>query len=243
MTYREQTVRPSFRVIGEYITEMGMNYTPEEVYHYWRDRKWEIRKGEKVKTIEWAVKSYHQMKEQKRLNREMRKAQKALKRQKKAEDQRRRFQEFLKEAYHIYTDGSCDNYHSRIGGAGYIILKDGEMVKKNSKGFCRTTNNRMEMLAIISALNSLPENSSAIVYTDSKYCITVLDGYMHEKNQDLIQLFCKIRRSLGKVVFEWVKGHSGNKFNEMADELALSAYREMCEKMGKPVSARMLKTH
>lgn len=139
--------------------------------------------------------------------------------------------------FHVYTDGSC-NYRTGIGGAGYILLKDGDVVKSKNKGFCNTTNNRMELLAIISGLNSLPLNSRAVVYTDSKYCIKVLDGYMHYKNQDLIELFIRIRKTLDDVAFVWVKGHSGNEYNEMVDGLAFSAFKEMSEKMGKPVARR-----
>ena len=145
--------------------------------------------------------------------------------------------------YEAYTDGSCENVKTKIGGSAYVILKDGEIVKTQSKGFCRTTNNRMEMLAIISAVNSIPENTSILVYTDSKYCITAFDGRMHKANQDLIKLFAKISSKRKNVFFKWVKGHSGNEFNELADNLAFNAYCEMTKSLGLKVPERMFKTH
>ena len=75
--------------------------------------------------------------------------------------------------YEAYTDGSCDNLSPYgEGGSAYIILKDGIIIKESKKGFVGTTNNRMEMLAIISAVKSVPKGATLTVYTDSQYCIT-----------------------------------------------------------------------
>lgn len=74
--------------------------------------------------------------------------------------------------YEAYTDGSCDNISPYgEGGSAYIILKDGVIIKESKKGFVGTTNNRMEMLAIISAVKSVPKGATLTVYTDSQYCI------------------------------------------------------------------------
>lgn len=234
MTYKNQKVRMSMGLIDDYIHEMGWNIVGCDVYRFWRQRQWTENNGRKIESVEEAANLYYGIIQRKAENKALRKAQKEADREVKAEERRRRWQRFLDSAYRIYTDGACDNNHSRIGGAGYIILKDGEVVKMKSKGFTSTTNNRMELLAIISALNSLSEGSNAVVYTDSQYCIRVLDGNMHEKNQDLLLLFQNIRRRLGKVVFKWVKGHNGDEYNEMADRLAFSAYAEMCEKTNAP---------
>lgn len=77
--------------------------------------------------------------------------------------------------YEAYTDGSCDNLSPYgEGGSAYIILKDGIIIKESKKGFVGTTNNRMEMLAIISAVKSVPKGATLTVYTDSQYCINEL---------------------------------------------------------------------
>lgn len=133
--------------------------------------------------------------------------------------------------YICYTDGSCDNVHSRAGGSAYIIIKDGEITKMKSRGMLNTTNNRMELLAIISAVNSCPERACIDVYTDSKYSIWVLTGRTAPKysNADLYELFKKCSAHVEGVRFHWVKGHDGNKYNEMADDMAYGAYCAICD--------------
>lgn len=145
----------------------------------------------------------------------------------------------LNDSYIAYTDGSCDNYsHYRAGGSAYIIIKDNEVIKIKAKGMIPTTNNRAELLAIISAANSVPEGSNLDIFTDSKYCILVLDKRNHKKNMDLIRLFNKVVSKLNKFQFHWVKGHNGNKYNEMVDTLAYGAYREVSEKYNIDISPR-----
>lgn len=133
--------------------------------------------------------------------------------------------------YVCYTDGSCDNCSlTKAGGSAYIILKDGEIVKIKSHGQLSTTNNRMELLAIISAVNSCPSGAYVDVYTDSQYCILVLSKDVKPKrNPDLYELYKKCAAHVAGVRFHWVKGHDGNKYNEMADELAYGAYCEICD--------------
>lgn len=133
--------------------------------------------------------------------------------------------------YVCYTDGSCDNCsQTKAGGSAYIILKDGEITKIKNHGQLNTSNNRMELLAIISAVNSCPSGAYVDVYTDSQYCILVLSkDFKPKKNPDLYELYKKCAAHLAGVRFHWVKGHDGNKYNEMADELAYSAYCEICD--------------
>lgn len=144
--------------------------------------------------------------------------------------------------YDVWTDGSCDNVYTKAGGAGYVILIDGEVIKMKGKGFLNTTNNRMEILAIISAVNSVPECASVLVHTDSKYAISVLKEGSFIKNNDLISLFNKIKGNR-KVYFDWIKGHNGVEYNEMADQLAFSAYQDIVKSNNLQVSRYMLKTH
>ena len=79
--------------------------------------------------------------------------------------------------YIAYTDGGCQNTSIYgEGGSAYLIIHNGEMIKTASKGFLRTTSNRMEMLAIISAVCSVPNGSDLLVYSDSQYAINTLSG-------------------------------------------------------------------
>ena len=142
--------------------------------------------------------------------------------------------------YIVYTDGSCNNFSPfGEGGASYVLLngtKD-KILKTWSKGLLDTTNNRAELVGILAALNDIPENSTILVRTDSQYCITVLDKEdqkLPNANKDLVQ-YCFNAINLHKAVFfEWVKGHSGEEFNEMSDELAQSRMEEIREKFRIP---------
>lgn len=135
--------------------------------------------------------------------------------------------------YVAFTDGSCNNLSPYgEGGAAYVVVEAGDrIVAQNSKGFIGTSNNRMELLAIISAVNWLPDGASMLVKTDSKYCIMMLDHedcpYKINKNEDLVRKYYRIKETKGRIEFEWVKGHSGVEFNEMADSLADSRREEM----------------
>lgn len=133
--------------------------------------------------------------------------------------------------YVAYTDGSCDNLSKeRAGGSAYVILKDGEIVKMKNHGQLNTSNNRMELLAIISAVNACPDGSFIDIYTDSQYCILVLSkSYKPKKNPDLYESYRKCVAHVGGVRFHWVKGHDGNTYNELADQLAYGAYCDICE--------------
>ena len=142
--------------------------------------------------------------------------------------------------YVCYTDGSCDLLSAnRAGGSAYIVLKDGEVVKVKNHGQLNTSNNRMELLAIISAVNSCPAGAYVDIYTDSQYCIRVLSkSYKPKANPDLYELYKKCAAHVVGVRFHWVKGHNGNKYNEMADELAYAAYCDVCDRYGIEKSRR-----
>jgi ribonuclease HI len=136
-----------------------------------------------------------------------------------------------------WSDGSCDNKNpNKPGGAAYIITDmNGNVIKRKSKGFLHTTNNRMEQLAIISIINSLPFGSSVTIYTDSRYCITALNSQKPKKNLDQIALYHKICKEKHlSVYFQHVKGHSGNKYNEECDKMARKEYNNINNKISKP---------
>lgn len=139
--------------------------------------------------------------------------------------------------FEAWTDGSCNNLSPYgEGGAAYVILKNGKIFKQMAKGFVNTTNNKMELLAIISAINSLPDNSTVTIHTDSQYCIRVLTRPNKiRKNIKLIQLYHHTAAKMKQINFEWVKGHSGNKYNEMVDEMASKCTEQMRIKYNIPL--------
>lgn len=131
----------------------------------------------------------------------------------------------------IYTDGSAIG---NPGPGGYgIVLMSGKHRKELSAGFRKTTNNRMELLAVIVALETLKfEGSNVDIYTDSRYVADAVEkgwvfnwekkGFKKKKNKDLWLRFLKIYRK-HNVSFHWVKAHNNNKENERCDKLAKEA--------------------
>ena len=132
----------------------------------------------------------------------------------------------------IYTDGSSRGNPGR-GGYGVVMLW-GNNRKELSQGFKLTTNNRMELMGVIVALESLKTNDIPLtIYTDSKYIVDTvqkrwLDTWIKtdfkggKKNKDLWTRYYKLSRSI-KITFVWVKGHADNPHNNRCDELATSA--------------------
>lgn len=140
-----------------------------------------------------------------------------------------------KQVYDCYTDGSCNNLSpNKEGGAAYIVLLGGKEIVRKSRALARTTNNRAEMLAIISAVNFCPIGAEIVVHTDSKYSIfsfiTRKRVKKETKNADLIHLYRKVAAQK-HVTFEWVKGHDGNEYNEIADQMANGEYKKMKEQL------------
>ncbi|MDH5367521.1 MAG: ribonuclease HI [Cyclobacteriaceae bacterium] len=131
----------------------------------------------------------------------------------------------------IYTDGSS---RGNPGPGGYgVVLKYKEHRKEISEGFRKTTNNRMELLAVIVGLESLKNpQSNVMVYSDSKYVVDSVEkgwiwgwvkkGFVKKKNPDLWKRFIAIYKQ-HNVKFTWVKGHAGIPENERCDELAVDA--------------------
>jgi ribonuclease HI len=131
----------------------------------------------------------------------------------------------------MYTDGAASG---NPGPGGYgVVLKSGNMRKELSAGYRHTTNNRMELMAVIVGLEALKtENNSVTVYTDSKYVSDAVSkgwvfqwekkNFTGKKNPDLWMRFLKIYRK-HQVKFVWIKGHADIPENERCDCLAVEA--------------------
>lgn len=131
----------------------------------------------------------------------------------------------------IYTDGAA---RGNPGPGGYgVVLLSGKHRKELSAGYRNTTNNRMELLAVIVALESLKMGGLFVtIYTDSKYVCESIEkkwvfnwvktGFKGKKNADLWKRFLAIYPK-NHVSMRWVKGHAGNKENERCDQLATAA--------------------
>lgn len=131
----------------------------------------------------------------------------------------------------IYTDGAA---RGNPGPGGYgVILISGKHRLEKSEGYKLTTNNRMELLAVIAGLEALKiQGSTVVVYTDSKYVADAVEkgwlfqweskNFKKKKNQDLWMRFLKVYRQ-HRVRFKWIKGHNNNPENEKCDRLAVEA--------------------
>ncbi len=134
----------------------------------------------------------------------------------------------------MYTDGAASG---NPGPGGYgVVLQSGKHYKELSEGYRLTTNNRMELLAVIAGLETLKfQGSEVLIYTDSKYVCDAVEkgwlfnwekqGFKKKKNPDLWQRFLVIFRK-HKVRFQWVKGHANIPGNECADRLAVKGGKQ-----------------
>ena len=132
----------------------------------------------------------------------------------------------------LYTDGAASG---NPGPGGYgVVLKCGGMRKELSGGFALTTNNRMELLAVIKGLEAIKwQNALVQVWSDSQYVVkAITEGWLESwilkdfkkvKNPDLWRRFVPLWRS-HRVSFHWLKGHAGHPENERCDALAVQAY-------------------
>jgi ribonuclease HI len=131
----------------------------------------------------------------------------------------------------MYTDGAS---RGNPGPGGYgVVLKYKQHRKELTAGFRKTTNNRMELLAVIAGLEALKEpGHQVMIYSDSKYVVDAIEkrwlwgwqkkGFAKVKNPDLWQRLLKVF-NLHQVKFVWVKGHAGNVENERCDQLAVQS--------------------
>ncbi|PJJ84996.1 ribonuclease HI [Mucilaginibacter auburnensis] len=134
----------------------------------------------------------------------------------------------------IFTDGASSG---NPGPGGYgVILRSGKHYKELSEGFRKTTNNRMELLAVIKGLEALNKpGQDVMVYSDSKYVIDAIEkrwlngwlqkGFAGKKNKDLWLRYLEVSK-LHNVKFTWVRGHNGHPENERCDQLAVAAGKQ-----------------
>ena len=126
----------------------------------------------------------------------------------------------------IYTDGAC-SVNPGIGGWGAVLIFESGVEKEIYGSEIETTNNRMEITAVIKSLEELEDEQDIKIYSDSTYVInTITKNWKRNANNDLWDILDKLL-SDKKVVWQWVKGHSGNKYNEIADKLAVNAINEL----------------
>ncbi len=141
----------------------------------------------------------------------------------------------------IYTDGSARGNPDGPGGYGtvleYVDTKGVQHTKELSQGYEKTTNNRMELMAVIAGLEALNRSCEVEVYSDSKYVVDAFNqhwvdswlrkGWKRGKNEPVknIDLWKRLlcAKEMHSVTFHWVKGHDGHPQNEMCDMLATSA--------------------
>ena len=139
--------------------------------------------------------------------------------------------------YAIYTDGACSG-NPGPGGWGAVIFDEKNKQRNISGKVKETTNNRMELLAPIMALKKIKSKSDVVIFTDSTYVKNGITDWIKKwekndwknsnkkpvKNKDLwIKLNDLCQKN--NVIWKWVKGHSNNKYNNLADELATDAVK------------------
>jgi ribonuclease HI len=136
------------------------------------------------------------------------------------------------ESIKIYTDGSSRGNPGR-GGYGVVLLW-GKHIKELSKGYRLTTNNRMELMAVIAALEALKKNDlDLLIFSDSSYVVkAVMEGWLKKwiktnfkggiKNRDLWERYNELSTN-HQIHFKWVKGHAENVYNNRCDVLATEA--------------------
>ena len=138
----------------------------------------------------------------------------------------------------VFTDGSA-NPNPGPGGWGLVWVTDGEIVFESHGQESDTTNNRMELTALIEAYRVLPDYATVAVYTDSRLCVNTItqwapkwerNGWKRKgeplKNLDLIQELLALYRGHPRCPLKWIAAHSGDRWNEYADSLASAWMRD-----------------
>jgi len=143
--------------------------------------------------------------------------------------------------YEIYSDGACRG-NPGPGGYAAILLENREVLQEISGGFQETTNNRMELMAVIRGLESLKAGSRVRIYTDSSYVLRGMEEWLANwksngwvtssgkpvKNQDLWKKIARLQEKY-RIELVKVKGHSGDDMNNRADQLAKKACEKACK--------------
>jgi ribonuclease HI len=138
----------------------------------------------------------------------------------------------------VFTDGSCEG-NPGPGGWGFVWVEDDEIIREQFGNDAATTNNRMELTALIEALRALPEDAEITVYSDSQLCVKTVNewapgwerrGWKRKTgpiaNLELVQRFYALAQARPGVRIEWIRSHDGSRWNEYADALASRYLRE-----------------
>jgi ribonuclease HI len=132
----------------------------------------------------------------------------------------------------VFTDGSCDPNPGR-GGWGFVWVEEGEIIAQDHGHAGDTTNNRMELTALIEAYERLPGDGAITVYSDSQLCVNTINqwaagwekrGWKRKtgpiKNLDLVQRLWALSKAKPDIELQWIKAHDSTRWNEYADALA-----------------------
>lgn len=138
----------------------------------------------------------------------------------------------------VFTDGAS-HPNPGPGGWGAVFVRNGEIVAEAHGHSEDTTNNRMELTALIEGCRLVPAGQAATVWTDSQLCVSTINewaaawernGWKRKggaiKNLELVQELYKISKSRPELTLRWIKAHSGNRWNEYADALSTAYRRE-----------------
>jgi ribonuclease HI len=139
--------------------------------------------------------------------------------------------ERAKNVVRIYTDGACEP-NPGIGGCAAIIIYPNGYILQRTSHHGATTNNRMEIQGAIIGLSELSGNQTVWLYSDSQYLVNTMVYKWNKirKNADLWQQLDRLRDQ-HHVTFKWIRGHNGDKFNEMCDVLADQARKDDTQRM------------
>jgi ribonuclease HI len=135
----------------------------------------------------------------------------------------------------VFTDGSCEG-NPGPGGWGFVWVEDDQIIEERNGVDPETTNNRMELQALISAYELLPKDRALTIYSDSQLCVKTVNewaagweqrGWRRKSgpiaNLELVKKLYALAQSRPRVELCWIKAHDGSRWNEYADSLA-SAY-------------------
>lgn len=138
----------------------------------------------------------------------------------------------------VFTDGSCEG-NPGPGGWGVVWVEDDEIVHEAHGSDSSTTNNRMELRALIEAYRMLPADSDAKIYSDSQLCVKTINewaagwearGWRRKSgpiaNLELVQELWALAKAHPKTKLTWIAAHDGSRWNEYADALATTYLRE-----------------
>jgi len=139
----------------------------------------------------------------------------------------------------VFTDGSSDP-NPGPGGWGVVYVENDRIVKEACGHEPQTTSNRMELVALISALPLVPPGTATVLYSDSQLCVNTFNewaptwearGWKRKggeiKNLDLVQHLYALLKARPELQLQWIKAHAGNRWNEYADSLATAYRREL----------------